>query len=153
MTTAMPTNAIITAFDNATLTCVVLTVGDGEPEIKYTWHRVGGDIQKKAKGKNAATLIIPSVVPEDEGEYYCKGVQFGHCAESKKINLTVDGEMYKAYSYRLLYYLQQLIRLQKIHLHKFKYEITGFISLKCLYTLGQVLLLLTNVSNFMNACT
>ena len=86
-----PRNPVFTAFDNVTLTCgtisVVPLVG-----VTYLWHRVGGDIQKKAKRKNSAKLIIPSVVPEDEGEYYCMAEQFGHCAESNRIMLWIDGE-------------------------------------------------------------
>ena len=59
----------------------------------YSWNRGGGAIPKKAKGKNSAKLTIPSVVPEDEGEYYCVGEKFGHCAKADNIVLTVDGEI------------------------------------------------------------
>ena len=37
-------------------------------------------------------LLIPRVVPEDEGEYYCMAEQYGHCAVSSRIMLVVDGE-------------------------------------------------------------
>ena len=116
-------------FNNATLICEIPTTSDEkQPETTYSWHRVDGggddDIQKKAKGKKSAKLIIPSVVPEDEGEYYCIAERYGHCGKADKIKLTVDGEMIIQCNYRHIatgFYaaiMQQLIMLQKILLHK-----------------------------------
>ena len=99
-----PVNPVVTAFDNVTLTCTTTSVAPSG-DIKYSWHRVGGDIHKKANRKNATTLIIPTVVPEDEGEYYCMAEQHGHCAESTKIILRVDGKKIVQFiSHRLSYY-------------------------------------------------
>ena len=95
--TVTPANPKITALDNVTLTCRKLTVAINEIAIKYLWYRVDDDlpqraIGKRSRGRKPGKLTIPNVVPEDEGEYYCRAKQFGHCAESNKIMLTVDGE-------------------------------------------------------------
>ena len=91
-----PANPKVTALNNVTLTCRV-SVTDNEAAIQYMWYRVDGDLPQRATGKRStgkkpAKLTIPSVVPDDEGEYYCRARQYGHCAESNKITLTVDGE-------------------------------------------------------------
>ena len=92
-----PDKAKVTALDNVTLTCRKSTVNEKEAPIMYLWYRVDGDLPQRAIGKMStrkkpAELTIPSVVPDDEGEYYCRAKQYGHCAESNKIMLTVDGE-------------------------------------------------------------
>ena len=92
-----PANPNITALDDVTLTCRKSTVAVNEAVIKYSWYRVNGDlpqraIRKRSRGTKPAKLTIPKVVPKDEGEYYCMAEQHGHCAESNKVMLTVDGE-------------------------------------------------------------
>ena len=94
---AEPANPKVTALDNVTLTCRKSTTDENEATIQYIWYRVDGDlpqraIGKRSTGKKPAKLTIPSVVPDDEGEYYCRARQYGHCSESNKIMLTVDGE-------------------------------------------------------------
>ena len=60
----------------------------------YTWYRVNDDIPTKAipAGEHNEQLVIPSVVAEDEGKYYCIAKVFGHCATSNRATVNVDGE-------------------------------------------------------------
>ena len=38
-------------------------------------------------------LTIPSIVPEDQGMYYCTGRWFdSHCAKSNHVTVETDGE-------------------------------------------------------------
>ena len=79
----------VVIFHNLTLTC--------EPwsnsfEPTYQWHRSDGDIPMKSIGINSQQLTIPRVIPPDQGEYYCIGTLFGHCAVSNHAKVTVDGE-------------------------------------------------------------
>ena len=60
--------------------------------ITYTWDRDGNDIPAKSAGQYSNKLTIPKVVPADEGRYYCIAKQFGHCATSNMVKVTVDGE-------------------------------------------------------------
>ena len=94
---AEPYNAKVTALDNITLTCRIPAVAENKVPIQYLWYRVDGDLPQRAIGKRSigtkpAKLTIPSVVPEDEGKYYCMAEKYGHCSESNKIILIVDGE-------------------------------------------------------------
>ena len=77
-------------YHNLTLTCVPNIVEDAE--IDYQWHRLSGQIPAKAvivKDK----LTIPSIVPEDQGQYYCTGRWFdSHCAKSNDVTVETDGE-------------------------------------------------------------
>ena len=76
------------ALNDVTLTC---TPARGTPD-GYSWHRVDGDIPAHSSGQNTSTLTIHRIVPADEGEYYCMGTWFGHCAESDKVNVRVNGK-------------------------------------------------------------
>ena len=78
----------VTALNDVTLTCSPLR---GTPD-EYSWHRVDGDIPPHSSGQNSSTLTIHRIVPADEGEYYCMGTEHGHCAKSKIVNVTVEGE-------------------------------------------------------------
>ena len=94
---AEPANPKVTALNNVTLTCRKSRVVENEAAIQYLWYRANGDlpqraIGKRSTGKKPAKLTILIVVPDDEGEYYCRAKQYGHCSESNKVMLTVDGE-------------------------------------------------------------
>ena len=82
-----PAKVSVTALDDVTLTCTPVR---GTPE--YSWHRVDGDIPPHSSGQNSSTLTIHRIVPADEGEYYCMGTQFGHCAKSHIVEVIVNGK-------------------------------------------------------------
>ena len=84
-----PTNITVTALNDITLTCTPILTQE-PPE--YSWHRVDGDIPPHSSGQNTSTLTIHRIVPADEGEYYCMGTMFGHCAKSDKVNVSVNGK-------------------------------------------------------------
>ena len=86
-----PTKITVTALNDITLTCTPTPTQD-DLLIEYSWHRVDGDIPSHSSGQNTSTLTIHRIVPADEGEYYCMGTQFGHCAKSDKVNVTVNGK-------------------------------------------------------------
>ena len=86
-----PTNIIVTALDDVTLTCSTSTVSENT-SIEYSWHRVDGDIPAHSSGQNTSTLTLHRIVPADEGEYYCMGTMHGHCANSKTVNVRVNGK-------------------------------------------------------------
>ena len=77
-------------FDNLTLKCDLFSVES--LVITFQWHRFGGDIPAKSIGTNSSQLIIPEVVPEDQGKYFCTAVGYGHCAESNNATVTVEGK-------------------------------------------------------------
>ena len=85
---AQPNSASITALNDVTLTCIPQR---GTPE-EYSWHRVDGDIPLHSSGQNSSRLTIHRIVPADEGEYYCMGTLFGHCAKSNIVNVIVTGK-------------------------------------------------------------
>ena len=85
-----PTNITVTALNDITLTCIPISTQD--TQVEYSWHRVDGDIPPHSSGQNTSILTIHRIVPADEGEYYCMGTQFGHCAKSNKVNVTVNGK-------------------------------------------------------------
>ena len=81
----------IEIYHNLTLTCVPSLLSE-ITGINYQWHRISGQIPAKAMAVEDK-LTIPSIVPEDQGQYYCTGVQFGsHCAESNHVTVETDGE-------------------------------------------------------------
>jgi len=85
-----PTNKIV-IYHNLTLTCILNRFGE-DKKTDYQWHRVGSQIPAKAMVVNDK-LTIPSIVPEDQGQYYCTGRQFQwHCAESNHVTVKTDGE-------------------------------------------------------------
>ena len=83
-----PREITVTVFNDITLTC---TPARGRPN-EYSWHRVDGDIPPHSSGQNSSTLTIHRIVPADEGEYYCMGTMFGHCAKSNIVNVKVNGK-------------------------------------------------------------
>ena len=85
-----PTKITVTALSDVTLTCTP-TLTQERP-VEYSWHRVDGDIPSDSSGQNTSILTIHRIFPADEGEYYCMGTQFGHCAKSDKVNVTVNGK-------------------------------------------------------------
>ena len=84
-------------YHNLTLTCVPNILYSAW--IDYQWHRVSGQIPAKAVVVKD-DLTIPSIVPEDQGQYYCTSIQFGHCAESNHVTVETDGEKI-TYKYHL----------------------------------------------------
>ena len=93
--TASPNSSTVTALNNVTFMCIppIRVVPDG-----YSWHRVDGDIPSHSSGQNTDTLTIHRVVPADEGMYYCMATQFGHCAVSNNVMVTVEGKEMISYS-------------------------------------------------------
>ena len=93
---AQPNSANVTVSSDVTLTCEPQR---GTPE-EYSWHRVDGDIPLHSSGQNSSRLTIHRIVPADEGEYYCMGTAFGHCATSNTIEVMVNGKKgyHKSYS-------------------------------------------------------
>ena len=85
-----PTTITVTALIDVTLICTSTLTSD--IPIEYSWHRVDGDIPSHSSGQNTSILTIHRIVPADEGEYYCMGTRFGHCAKSNKVNVTVNGK-------------------------------------------------------------
>ena len=83
-----PTEITVTVLNDVTLTCIPQR---GRPD-GYSWHRVDGDIPPHSSGQNSSTLTIYSIVPANEGEYYCMGIGHGHCAKSNIVNVTVNGK-------------------------------------------------------------
>jgi len=86
--TAQPVSSTVIALNDVTLTCSATY----DSTITYSWHRVGGSVPSKSSGQNSNRLTIPRVVSADEGEYYCLAEFLGHCAESNKAIVTVDGK-------------------------------------------------------------
>ena len=83
-----PTKINVDVSNDVTLTC---TSARGRPN-EYSWHRVDGDIPAHSSGQKTSTLTIHRIVPADEGEYYCMGTKFGHCANSNKVEVIVNGK-------------------------------------------------------------
>jgi len=84
-----PVSSTVIALNDITLTCSTTLFSS---TATYSWHRVGGSVPSKSSGQNSNRLTIPRVVPADEGEYYCLAEFLGHCAESNKAVVTVDGK-------------------------------------------------------------
>ena len=93
-----PAKVSVTALNDVTITCTpVRSIPD-----RYSWHRVDGDIPLHSSGQNSRTLTIHRIVPADEGEYYCMGTVFGHCAKSNKAKVIVNGKkLYHTTTYAL----------------------------------------------------
>ena len=84
-----PAQITVTALNDVTLTCMSMRTTPDE----YSWHRVDGDIPSHSSGQNSNRLTIHRIVPVDEGEYYCMGIQFDHhCAKSNIVKVTVIGK-------------------------------------------------------------
>ena len=81
----------VVIFDNLTLQCDS-GIPNPNADITYKWHRIGGNIPAKSIESDSGQLTIPRVVPEDEGKYYCTAIWHGHCAESNRATVTVDGK-------------------------------------------------------------
>ena len=86
--TATPASSTVVAFSDVILTC--RSSSSQAPE-EYSWHRVDGDVPSHSSGQNTNRLTIHRAVPADGGQYYCMAVQFGHCAVSDNIMVTVEG--------------------------------------------------------------
>ena len=83
-----PEEITVTVLNDVTLTCTPVR---GTPN-EYSWHRVDGDIPSHSSGQNSSRLTIHRIKPADEGEYYCMGAAFGHCAKSDTVNVIVNGK-------------------------------------------------------------
>ena len=60
--------------------------------MTYSWHRDGGSVPSKSKGRNRKTLTICTATPPDEGMYYCMANKEGISVESNRATLTIDGK-------------------------------------------------------------
>ena len=62
-------------------------------DVKYSWHRVGGDLPSKLRGQNTNnTLNIHGATPQDEGVYFCKAKKNGISTHSKRAVVKADGK-------------------------------------------------------------
>ena len=83
MITRQPTNKMITALQDVTLTCEAKGF-----EVKYEWkrHRNNSVIGRQS------TLTISEATPLHSDQYYCVAMTEGGYAFSNNVTLTVDGE-------------------------------------------------------------
>ena len=94
---ASPISSTVVALNDVTLTCSPISTTS--TTIEFSWHRVNGDVPLRASGQNTEILTIHRVVPADVGEYYCMGTEFGHCAVSNNVMVTVEGTYKKVMLY------------------------------------------------------
>ena len=60
--------------------------------VKYSWHRIDGDLPSNSKNKHCNTFTICKATPHDEGEYYCKASKSKVSIKSRTAVVTVDGK-------------------------------------------------------------
>ena len=60
--------------------------------MRYSWHRVDGDIPSHSHGRHNDTLTIRRVTPHDEGMYYCTARKNRITIQSVTVVVTVDGK-------------------------------------------------------------
>ena len=60
--------------------------------MKYSWHRVDGNLPSISKNKHSDTFTIRKATPHDEGEYYCKASKSKVSINSRRAVVTVDGK-------------------------------------------------------------
>ena len=85
---ARPASSTVVALNDVTLTCSPISISSS---VTYSWHRVDGDLPSSSTGQDTNRLTIHRVVPADEGQYYCLGTAFGHCAVSDNVIVIVEG--------------------------------------------------------------
>ena len=86
--TARPASSTVVTLNDVTLTCSSIS---SSIAITYSWHRVDVDLPPSSTGQNTNRLTLHNVVQADEGQYYCMGIAFGHCAVSNKARVIVEG--------------------------------------------------------------
>ena len=82
-----PINSTVIALEDVTLNCSVSL-----DDVRYSWHRVDGDLPVKSSGQYSNTLTINKATPHDEGLYYCKASKSGISIDSRGAIVKVDGE-------------------------------------------------------------
>ena len=82
-----PINLTVIALEDVTLNCSA-SVDD----VRYSWHRVDGDLPVKSSGQHSNTLTINKATPYDEGMYSCKASKSGISINSRRAVVKVDGE-------------------------------------------------------------
>ena len=85
--TTHPSSTTVIALQDVTLNCSASV-----EDMTYSWHRDGGSLPSRSRGRNSNTLIIRRATPLDEGMYYCMASKEGISVESKNATLTVDGK-------------------------------------------------------------
>ena len=85
--TTHPSSTTVIALQDVTLTCSA-SVND----VTYSWHRDGGSLPSKSKGRNSNTLTITRATPRHEGMYYCMANKKEISVESNRARVTVNGE-------------------------------------------------------------
>ena len=83
-----PKNTTVTSSSDVTLTCISSSYN----APSFSWHRINGVLPMRSSGQNTNKLTIHNVVKADEGEYYCMGIQFKHCAVSNNAMVVVNGK-------------------------------------------------------------
>ena len=59
-------------------------------DVKYTWHRVDGDLPSHGRHNN--TLTIHKATPHDQGMYYCTAKKEGISVKSNFASVQVNGK-------------------------------------------------------------
>ena len=85
--TTQPVSSTIIALEDVTLSCSA-SIND----VMYSWHRVGGHLSSRSKGKHSDTLTIHKATPHDEGMYYCKAKKSKVSTESSRAVVKIDGK-------------------------------------------------------------
>ena len=68
---------------------VILNCSSSVDNVTYSWHRDGGVIPPRSRGKNNYTLTIPNATVLDGGMYYCIASMEGISVESNRANVAV----------------------------------------------------------------
>ena len=83
-----PMNHTVTALDDAMLQCT-----SPLDNVRYSWHRVNGQIPSRSIGQMSFRLTIPRAIPPDEGLYYCVISKNSVSIESDRATLEVNGKL------------------------------------------------------------
>ena len=85
--TIQPVSSTVIALEHVTLNCSASL-----DDVRHSWHRVGGDLPTKSRGRHSNTLTINKATPHDEGMYYCKASKNKISINSRRAVVKVDGK-------------------------------------------------------------
>ena len=85
--TTHPTNSTVIALEDVTLHCSA-SVDD----VRYSWHRIDGNLPSNSRNKHKNTFTILKSTPHDEGEYYCEASKSKVSINSRRAVVKVDGK-------------------------------------------------------------
>ena len=111
MITRQPTNQMITALQNVTLTCKAKGF-----EVEYEWKRQNGIVTgSRITGRRQSSLTISRATPSDEDQYYCVAMIEGGYVFSNNVTLTVNGKVYLDVFIILLHFVGTNRRTQQFY--------------------------------------